>query len=75
MSRRRSPGRVVDVVVAAGAQVAKGDPLFTLEAMKMEHGVAAPRAGTVSDVRIAPGQQVEEGAMAVVIEAEAPPLP
>ncbi len=68
-------GRVVDVFVEAGAHVAKGDPLFTLEAMKMEHGVVAPRAGIVSDVHIAPGQQVKEGAKAVVLEAEAPPLP
>ncbi len=63
-------GRVVAVEVAAGARVARGDALFTLEAMKMEHGVVAPIAGRVAAVRVAPGQQVSEGAVAVLIEAE-----
>ena len=63
-------GRVVEVAVAAGAFVKRGDPLFSVEAMKMEHGVTAPCAGTVRAVRFAPGQQIAEGMIAVVIEAE-----
>jgi biotin carboxyl carrier protein len=50
--------------------VDRGDPLFSLEAMKMEHSVVAPLAGTVKTVRIAPGQQIEEGMVAVLIEAD-----
>ncbi len=62
-------GRVVEFAVVTGAQVARGDPLFSIEAMKMEHGIAAPRAGTVTMVRVAPGQQIAEGTVVVVIEA------
>jgi biotin carboxyl carrier protein len=61
------------VDVQPGVHVAKGDPLFTLEAMKMEHAVVAPIAGTVEAVRIAPGAQVEEGAPAVLIDPEPSP--
>jgi len=63
-------GRVIEVVVAAGAIVEKGAPLFSVEAMKMEHGVSAPCSGTIKAVRYGPGQQIAEGAVVVVIEAE-----
>jgi 3-methylcrotonyl-CoA carboxylase alpha subunit len=63
-------GRIIAVAVVPGARVEKGDPLFSLEAMKMEHGVVAPLAGIVQSVRIAPGRQVEEGALAVIIEPD-----
>jgi len=62
-------GRVAMVAVAEGDAVAKGDLLFTLEAMKMEHAVLAPLAGTVQAVRIAAGGQIEQGAAAVTIAA------
>ena len=61
-------GRVVTVAVSVGDHVDRGDPLFSLEAMKMEHGVSAPIEGTVTSVRIVEGQQMEEGVVAVVIE-------
>jgi 3-methylcrotonyl-CoA carboxylase alpha subunit len=64
------PGRVVDIAVAEGTYVRKGDPLFTLEAMKMEHVVIAPLSGTVRAVRITPIQQVEQGSVALMIDAE-----
>ncbi|MGH6925827.1 MAG: biotin/lipoyl-containing protein, partial [Propylenella sp.] len=64
-------GRVVEVSVAPGQRVAKGYPLFTMEAMKMEHAVTAPLAGRVESVRIFAGQQVEQGVLAVQIEPEA----
>ncbi len=63
-------GRVVVVAVVPGAHVERGDPLFSMEAMKMEHSVVAPLAGSVKTVRIAPGQQVEEGLVAILIEAD-----
>ena len=55
------PGTVLAVHVAEGATVAKGDPLVTVEAMKMEHVVAAPAAGTVSKVLVAVQQSVALG--------------
>ena len=61
-------GRVVTVSVTSGEEVAKGAPLFTLEAMKMEHAVLAPLDGTVRALRIHPGAQLEQGASAMTIE-------
>ena len=55
------PGKLVQVLVKPGDTVEKGQPLVVLEAMKMEHTVKAPRAGTVAAVRYAAGEQVEEG--------------
>jgi 3-methylcrotonyl-CoA carboxylase alpha subunit len=63
-------GRVVSVAVAPGDRVAAGDPLFTMEAMKMEHAVTAPVSGGVEAVHIEAGGQAEEGALAVVIAAD-----
>jgi pyruvate carboxylase len=55
------PGLVVQVTVAAGEQVAAGQKLFTLEAMKMETTVYAERAAKVAEVLVRPGTQVEAG--------------
>ncbi|MBM4409451.1 MAG: biotin/lipoyl-binding protein, partial [Chloroflexi bacterium] len=52
------PGRVLAVHVAAGDQVKSGDPMLTLEAMKIEHVVAAPRTGRIVEVLVARGDQV-----------------
>jgi 3-methylcrotonyl-CoA carboxylase alpha subunit len=60
----------VEVTVSPGRAVAKGDPLFTMEAMKMEHAVVAPIDGTVQSVWVNTGKQLAEGAMAVVIEPQ-----
>jgi acetyl/propionyl-CoA carboxylase alpha subunit len=62
------PGAVVRVLVEAGATVSKGQPLVVLEAMKMEHTVASPADGTVSDVKVAAGQQVDAGAVLAVVD-------
>jgi acetyl-CoA/propionyl-CoA carboxylase biotin carboxyl carrier protein len=51
------PGAVVAVHVADGATVAAGDRIATIEAMKMEHPVAAPHAGVVR-IDVAVGDQV-----------------
>lgn len=56
------PGRVVQLLVAAGDAVRQGEALIVIEAMKMEHTIAAPRDGTVEAVRYAVGDLVEEGA-------------
>ena len=55
------PGRVVQVLVQAGDAVRQGQPMMVVEAMKMEHTIAAPRDGAVAAVNFAPGDPVEEG--------------
>jgi acetyl/propionyl-CoA carboxylase alpha subunit len=65
------PGSIARVNVAVGDLVASGDTLIVLEAMKMEHTVRAPHAGTVVDVRAVAGQQVEAGAVLVVVDGDA----
>ena len=62
------PGKVIAVLVSAGRQVAKGDKLLTLEAMKMEHTLVAPFDGTVAEPAATPGAQVQVEAMLVRIE-------
>ena len=56
------PGKVVSFAVKTGDAVKKGQALAVMEAMKMEHTIAAPADGTVSEVLYAPGDQVAEGA-------------
>ncbi|ACU47040.1 acetyl-CoA carboxylase biotin carboxylase subunit [Brucella microti] len=62
------PGLVRLVSVVEGASVAKGDPLVTMEAMKMELSLTAPRDGKVASVTVAAGDQVNEGALLVELE-------
>jgi 3-methylcrotonyl-CoA carboxylase alpha subunit len=66
------PGRVTQVLVSAGAAVARGAPLLMLEAMKMEHTITAPADGMIEEVRYRPGDLVEEGVELVVFAASAP---
>ncbi len=56
------PGKVVSFAVKAGDLVKRGQPLAVLEAMKMEHTIAAPADGVVTELMYAPGDQVTEGA-------------
>jgi len=56
------PGKVVSFAVQAGDSVTKGQPLAVMEAMKMEHTIAAPADGVVQELLYAPGDQVAEGA-------------
>jgi pyruvate carboxylase len=63
------PGLVVNVTVAAGEQVAKGQKLFTLEAMKMETTVYAERSGKIAEVLARPGTQVDAGDLVVRFES------
>ena len=59
------PGLVRHLAVASGAEVAAGDVLVVLEAMKMEHALTAPRDGTVAEITVAAGQQVTEGTVMI----------
>jgi 3-methylcrotonyl-CoA carboxylase alpha subunit len=62
------PGRVISVEVRQGDRVAKGQKLLTLEAMKMEHGLAAPFEGVVAELGAVEGAQVSEGTLLVRVE-------
>ncbi len=61
---------MIKVHVAPGQQVVRGAPLIVLEAMKMEHSIAAPADGKVAQVHYAPGDLVEEGAELIAFETE-----
>jgi len=66
-------GKVLHILVEPGAQVARGQRLAIIEAMKMEHTLVAPTDGTVADISVAADAQVAEGAtlMRVVPSQEA----
>lgn len=63
------PGKIVALLVEQGASVTQGTPLLIMEAMKMEHTIAAPSAGTVEALRYAVGDQVAEGAQLLDFKA------
>jgi 3-methylcrotonyl-CoA carboxylase alpha subunit len=56
------PGKVVAVLAAKGQEVKKGDALVIMEAMKMEHTIAAPHDGVIDDILYSVGDQVADGA-------------
>ena len=56
------PGKLLSFAVKVGDKVSAGQALAVMEAMKMEHTVAAPADGTVAELLYAPGDQVSEGA-------------
>ena len=62
------PATVTAVHIEAGRTVSRGDPLIVLEAMKMEHVIAAPEDGVVAAVHFRTGDQVEEGAALISFE-------
>ena len=63
------PGKVITLAVAEGADGrAPATSLVVLEAMKMEHELLAPAAGTVAALRVAEGDQVDAGAALAVID-------
>ena len=64
------PGVVVSRLVGEGERVTAGQPLLVIEAMKMEHTVRAPQAGTVRAFRYRVGERVKEGSTLVDLEAD-----
>lgn len=65
------PGVVVAVKVTAGQAVVAGEVLMVIEAMKMEHAITAPHAGTVQALHFAPGDRVSEGSALLELTAAA----
>jgi 3-methylcrotonyl-CoA carboxylase alpha subunit len=64
------PGKVVSFSVNVGDKVKAGQPLAVMEAMKMEHTMAAPADGEVLELLYAPGDQVAEGAELLKLKTE-----
>ncbi len=62
------PGRVVGIAVAVGTEVAVGEPLLTLEAMKMENVLKAEGVGVVKSISIEVNQVVDKGALLIEFE-------
>ncbi len=63
-------GRVIDVFTLKGANIETGDRLATLEAMKMQHQISAPTAGTIKAVHVSAGDQVAADDLLLEIEPE-----
>ncbi|MCV7091680.1 acetyl/propionyl/methylcrotonyl-CoA carboxylase subunit alpha [Mycobacterium interjectum] len=66
------PGNVIRLGAAIGDTVTAGQPLIWLEAMKMEHTIAAPSDGVLAALNVETGQQVEVGAVLARVEAPQP---
>jgi acetyl/propionyl-CoA carboxylase alpha subunit len=66
--RATLPGLVVAIETSDGASVAEGDPLLTIEAMKMQNEVRAPRAGRVESIGVAVGETVGGGQVLLRLE-------
>lgn len=62
------PGKVVRVLVEAGAEVQAGDGLVVIEAMKMQNELKSPKSGTVVELHAATGATVNAGDVLVVVE-------
>ena len=61
-------GKIINVLVKVGDKVAEDDAVATLEAMKMEMPIVAPSAGTVKEIFVAAGQEVEADTVIVTLD-------
>jgi biotin carboxyl carrier protein len=55
------PGVIIEIAVAPGDTVARGQLVAVLDAMKMHNNIKSPRAGTIAEVCVDPGQAVGHG--------------
>lgn len=62
------PGKVVRLLTTVGEEVAEGQGLVVVEAMKMQNEVQAPRAGKVTEIKVTEGQTVNAGEILAVVE-------
>jgi propionyl-CoA carboxylase alpha chain len=66
------PGSIIAIRAQVGDVVTEGQPILVMEAMKMQHTISAPYAGTVTELAAAEGQQVEAGTVLAIVEAVTP---
>lgn len=64
------PGLVLKTLVSAGQEVEEGQPLLTLEAMKMENIIKSPRHGLISEILTKDGDKVDKGDILIVFSGE-----
>ena len=64
------PGAISTIAVKPGQEVKAGDLLLTIEAMKMETSLSAPRDGKISEVLVSPGQPVDAKDLLIVLEPQ-----
>ena len=62
------PGNIMQLMVKAGDEVKKGDPLLIYEAMKMENKMLSDKDGVISNVKVSPGDSVLQGDVLIEIE-------
>jgi biotin carboxyl carrier protein len=62
------PGRIVQVLAAAGDSVKEGQPVLVLEAMKMQNEIKSPRPGRISRIHFSAGDYVEAGSILFSVE-------
>jgi biotin carboxyl carrier protein len=62
------PGLIVDVRVAVGQKVSKGENLLVLEAMKMENIIKSPTEGTIKAIKVQKGENVEKNKILIEFE-------
>ncbi len=61
-------GKIVNVLVKVGDKVSEDDQIATLEAMKMEMPIVAPVGGTIKEISVAAGQEVDADTVLAIIE-------
>ncbi len=66
--KSQMPGKILRIHVAVGVMVKKGQSVMVMEAMKMENEIKSPHEGTIKEIRIAEGQNVETGADLIVFD-------
>ncbi len=66
--KARMPGMITDIKVAVGDTVKPRDVVATMEAMKMEQPIPAPKAGTVTAIAVAVGDKLKSGGVIMTVE-------
>ncbi len=61
-------GKIVNVLCKVGDKVAEDDQIATLEAMKMEMPIVAPTGGTIKEIKVTAGQEVDADTVLAIIE-------
>jgi acetyl-CoA carboxylase biotin carboxyl carrier protein len=62
------PGKIVEILVEVGQEVAEDDEIIILEAMKMENPIYAPKNGVIKEIKVELGQKVAEGDILAIME-------